>query len=54
MVMAGEYPRAFTREEERVLYDFMMRARRPLTLPEAREADWRFGRDFSELGWGDC
>lgn len=54
-VMAGEYPRAFTREEERVLYDLMMRARRPLTLPEAgREADWRFGRDFSGLGWGDC
>lgn len=53
-VMAGEYPRAFTREEERVLYDFMMRARRPLTLPEAgREADWRFGRDFSGLGEGD-
>lgn len=54
MVMAGEYPGAFTREEERVLYDLMMRARRPLTLPEAgREADWRFGRDFSGLGWGD-
>lgn len=53
-VMAGESPEAFTREEERVLYDFMMRARRPLTLPEAgREADWRFGRDFSGLGWGD-
>lgn len=54
-VMAGEYPRAFTREERRVLYDLMMRARRPpLTLPEAgREADWRFGRDFSGLGWGD-
>lgn len=54
--MAGEYPRAFTgtREEERVLYDLMMRARRPLTLPEAgREADWRFGRDFSGLGWGN-
>lgn len=33
MVMAGEYPRAFTREEERVLYDLMMRARRPLTGP---------------------
>lgn len=54
MVMAGEYPRAFTREEERVLYDLTMRARRPLTLPEAgREADWRFGRDFSGLGEGD-
>lgn len=56
MVMAGEYPGAFTgtREEERVLYDLVMRARRPLTLPEAgREADWRFGRDFSGLGWGD-
>lgn len=52
--MAGEYPRAFTREEERVLYDLMMRARRPLTLPEAgREADWRFGRDFSGLGEED-
>lgn len=54
MVMAGEYPRALTREEERVLYDLMMRARRPLTLPEAgREADWRFGRDFPGLGEGD-
>lgn len=54
MVMAGESPEAFTREEERVLYDLMMRARRPpLTLPEAGEADWRFGRDFSGLRWGD-
>lgn len=53
MVMAGEYPGAFTREEERVLYDLMMRARRPLTLPEAGRASWRFGRDFSGLRGGD-